>query len=62
MTTMPTRRIMDKTSIEVESGHLYLGPVVDAASGDPVNDDPTAIEDRSYTRPPTSRPTGSSSA
>jgi polynucleotide 5'-kinase involved in rRNA processing len=37
---------MDTTSIEVESGHLYLGPVVDAASGDPVNDDPTAIEDR----------------
>ena len=35
---------MDKTSVEVASGHLYLGPVVDAASGDLVNDDPTAIE------------------
>ena len=37
---------MDSTSIEVESGHLYLGPVVDPESGDPINDDPTAVDDR----------------
>ena len=37
---------MDTTSIDVESGHLYLGPVIDPKTGDPVNDDPTAVDDR----------------
>ena len=37
---------MDTTSIDIESGHLYLGPVIDPESGDPVNDDPTAVDDR----------------
>jgi hypothetical protein len=37
---------MDRTTIEVEPGHLYLGPVVDPLTGDPINDDPTTVEDR----------------
>jgi len=30
---------MESSSIDVESGHLYLGPVVDPTSGDPVGND-----------------------
>ena len=37
---------MDQTSIEVEPGHLYLGPIVDPATGDPVDEDPTAVDER----------------
>ncbi|MCP4223298.1 MAG: DUF853 family protein, partial [Actinomycetia bacterium] len=35
---------MDKTTVDVENGHLFLGPVVDPASGDPVDDERIIFE------------------
>ena len=40
---------MDKTTVDVEAGHLFLGPVVDPESGDPVGDERVMYEAADFT-------------